>query len=395
MKLLKRHLYNKVKKYSDHKNAIVITGTRQVGKTSLLKLLYNDLPDTQKVWFDFENPLHYKLFEEIDYDDINQRLEKEGLDSRKRKYVFLDEIQNFPQITKIMKYLIDHHNIKFFVSGSSSFYMKNLFPESLSGRKFVFNLKPLDFQEFLYFKGKVRTLKEQKKINTTPKTLSEFEKHDQDFHEFMEFGGFPEVVLSRTVEEKKLILENIFKSFFEKDVVKLADFKDVKDIRDLILLLTQRIGSKLDITRLACELKVNRYKIYSYLEFLQSTFIIKLVSMFTRSVDRKVAAGKKVYFIDSGLVNAISQVSHGTLFENTVANLLLNYGELSYYQTRTGNEIDFIVEKKLAFEVKSTATKPDQNRLERLSEKLGIKKKFIVSKNYVEGLENTVYPQFL
>ena len=61
--------------------------------------------------------------------------------------VFIDEIQNFPEITKVIKFLIDHNSVKFYLTGSSSFYLKNLFPESLSGRKFLYELPPMSFQE--------------------------------------------------------------------------------------------------------------------------------------------------------------------------------------------------------------------------------------------------------
>ena len=93
-----------------------------------------------------------------------------------------------------------------------------------------------------------------------------------------------------------MILENIFKSFFERDILLLAHYQDVREIRDLILLLHRRIGTKLDVTKVAAELGVTRHKVYAYLEFLQATFVIKLVSVFSKSIDKKVAAGEKNLF---------------------------------------------------------------------------------------------------
>ena len=390
-----RKLYKEIEPYIEHKNAIVITGARQVGKTTLLKQFYNILPEGQKTWFDFENPLHQKIFEDIDYDSIFKRLVSQGLQPDKRKYVFIDEIQNFPEITKIIKYLIDHYKIKFFVTGSSSFYMKNLFPESLSGRKFVFNLYPLDFHEFLYFKGFVENIPVVKNIDLEKKSIVEFKKHEREFDEYLEYGGFPEVVLSKTRGEKKLIIENIFKSFFQKDILQLSTYQDIKEIRDLILLLARRIGSKLDITKIASELGVNRYKVYAHIEFLQAVFLIKLISVYTKSIDKKIAACKKVYFIDTGLVNQISKISEGELFENSVFNLLTNYGETSYYSGSSGKEIDFVLNNKMAFEVKLTATKHDLIQLKKLAEHIGIDETCLISKSFVKDTEHVIYPQFL
>lgn len=97
-----------------------------------------------------------RSFEEADFNNILLNFEKIGIDTRKKTYVFLDEIQAMPPIVRAVKYLHDHQDIKFFVTGSSSFYLKNIFPESLAGRKYVFEIFPLDFEEFLVFKNASR-----------------------------------------------------------------------------------------------------------------------------------------------------------------------------------------------------------------------------------------------
>lgn len=389
-----RKLYKQIVPYLEHKNAIVIIGARQVGKTTLLQHIYEQFPDGQKVWFDLENPLHQKYFEDIDYDAVYKNILSFGLDPRAKKYVFIDEIQNFPAITKIIKYCIDHYHIKFFVTGSSSFYMKNLFPESLAGRKFVFHLYPLDFEEFLYFKGHLPDWNADTKIGLEKKSLIEFKKYKHEFDEYTVYGGFPEVSLSSSRKEKKLILENIFKSFFEKDILQLSDYQDVKEIRDLILLLAQRVGSKLDVTRLSSEMGVNRYKIYSYLEFLQATFLVSLVGMYTKSIDRKIAGGKKIYFVDTGLLNAISKISEGALFENAVFNIVSRYGDITYYTTGS-KEIDFILDNEKAFEVEVKANSGDIKTLKEMAEKIHIKESYVISRTFVEKVNHVVYPQCL
>src|SRR3989344_1870242 len=158
----KRLLYYELIKYINHKNALLITGMRQVGKTTLMRQVFEDVGEP-KLWFDFDNPLHQKVFEDEDYKVIYKRLTDMGKKAGKLS-VFIDEIQNFPEITRVIKYLIDHNDVKFYLTGSSSFYLKNLFPESLSGRKFLYELPPLSFREYLYFKNVV-SLKEVQEIS--------------------------------------------------------------------------------------------------------------------------------------------------------------------------------------------------------------------------------------
>lgn len=392
----KRFLYHTIKKYIDHKNALVITGMRQVGKTTLMKQIYDEV-DAPKLWFDFDNPLDMLQFEEIDYNKIFHNLETALNSSGKRIYIFIDEIQNLPEITKIIKYHIDHFGVKYIVTGSSNYYLKNLFPESLSGRKFLFILPPLSFNEYLYFHDKSEAIIPEGNdfgVILQNQNRVAFEKRSSDYYNYVEFGGFPEVVLSKDIELKKAVLKNIFASFFEKDIKVLTDMKDIRELRDLILLLVPRTGNILDITRLSGELEINRVKLYNYLEFLQGVFFLQLLPKFSKSIDKSVAGGKKVYFADTGILNSIGKVNEGQLFENAIANQLKNYGDLSFYNQRNTAEIDFIVNKEIAFEVKINATENDLKRTAYLAEKIGIHKYYLISRKYNET-DKTIFPMFL
>lgn len=391
----KRFLYHDLIKYLDHKNALVITGMRQVGKTTLMKQIFNEV-HFPKLWFDFDNPLDMLHFENIDYDAIYNGLLKESGLKKERLFVFIDEIQNLPEITKIIKFLIDKYKVKFIVTGSSNYYLKNLFPESLSGRKFLFILPALSFKEYLFFKDKINEDEASGIENNIGNvsiglSLLEFKKYEQEYKEFMVYGGFPEVVTTENILTKKEVLRNIFASFFEKDIRLLSDIKDIRELRDLILLLVPRTGNMLDLTKLSSELGVNRVKLYDYLEFLQGVFFIKLIPKFSGSVDRSVAGGKKVYFSDNGLLNIIGNVNDGQLFENTIANQLSAYGELSFYNKRNTAEIDFIINKEVAFEVKLNAVESDLTRLESICSRIGISKSFLISLNFSKAAR-TIYP---
>lgn len=379
-----RKISSEIQKHLDDSEIIVLTGMRRVGKTTLYQSLFEKIESHNKAFLDLENPITQKVFEEKNFDNITLNLKEFGLNVKEKSYLFLDEIQVIPEITKAIKYLYDHYGIKFFLTGSSSFYLKNLFPESLAGRKFVFHLKPLDFEEFLVFKEIKR-----EKFNSFPekdknKSYLRFEKLKGFFEEFKAFGGFPQVVLEEDREKKKLHLQDILKSYFEKDVQNLAKFKEIKTFRDLILLLMSRVGSKLDITRLSSELGTSRETIYSYLSFLENTFFLSLIGPYTKSADRLVAKAKKVYFCDTGLINENSKLTEGQMLENSVFNCLQNYGEIRYYQKAGGQEIDFILDKKIALEVKAKGVFQDLKRLREISNKIGIKNSYIITKEYIK-----------
>lgn len=381
----RRLLFDRIVKYLTSKEALIITGMRQVGKTVLMRQIYEHLGNKPKLWFDFDNPFEQKYFEDEDYRIIFQRLQREANIQKEKLTVFIDEIQNFPQITKIMKYLIDHYKVKFIVSGSSNYYLRNLFPESLSGRKFIFELAPLSFREYLYFKGKIeRKDCEINKLSAIDqrKSVFSYKNKEKDYEDFLNYGSFPAVVVSDNYDEKKEILNNIQKSFFEKDLKLLTDYKDIRELRDLIILLLPRIGSKLDVSKIASELGVERYKIYSYLELLQGIYMIRLLPKFSKSIDRTTAGGKKIYFTDNGIVNSIGSVNEGQMLENAAVNQLSEYGALSYYSKENTSEIDVVIEKKIAAEIKLRGTKSDFNGLSRLAKNLGLSESYIVNRYF-------------
>jgi hypothetical protein len=394
--MFKRALFHTIASQLQHKNALVITGMRQVGKTTLMKQLAAVWPG-KHIWFDFDNPLDQMLFESKDfrliYNDLQRLAEaKEG----EHFLVCIDEIQNFPEITKSIKYLIDHFGLKFIVTGSSNYYLRNLFPESLSGRKFLFVLHPLSYREYLHFNSLLpeSALKPDFEEATSVHSLYAIHKRKELYDQYMEFGGFPEVALTKDFATKRMILRNIFASFFEKDIKVFSELKDIKELRDLIILLGPRNGNILDVTRLASELGINRVKTYNYLEFLEGTFFLRLIPKYTQSVDRSVAGGKKVYFTDTGMLSLITKTTTGQLLETTVANQLQHYGTLSYYNKRNTAEIDFILNDEIALEVKNKAIEPDIRKLEKLAEKLSIPTFYVVS-NTPETQEHVIHPWFL
>lgn len=388
--LIERNLYSKINQHLESKEAIIITGMRRTGKTSLLTYIYERVPSQNKILLDLENPLHQRYFEETNYDRIKTTLEFLGLDFAKRPFLFLDEIQLVKTLPSVLKYLIDHYGIKCFVAGSASFYLKNLFTESLVGRKYLFELFPLDFQEFVRFRG-IRI-----KLRVKPAQIDRtmFETVSRWYDEYVAFGGFPEVVLKTSHEEKKRSLEDIFTAYFQSEVVRFGDFRKNNVIRDLLILLMQRIGSRIDVTKLSSELGISRMTLQEYLSFLEGTYLITLVRPFSRNRDLEIRKMRKVYLCDSGLANHYARLDEGKVFENSVFQNLRLRGEVQYYQRKGGAEIDFILNQKIGVEVKLSPKEHDLHRLERISKAIGLDEFKVVAKKYVPNLAGSRHIAF-
>ena len=384
--ILERELFKEINSYIGVPEAIIVTGMRRTGKTTLLQYIYDGINSTNKIFLDLENPINRRYFEEFDYERIKTSLEVLGLDFRKKSYVFLDEIQLAKDIPSVVKYFIDHHKVKFYLTGSASYYLKNLFTESLVGRKYIFELFPLTFREFLVFKGsKVQLPESDVDISQTI-----FENISRFYDEYISFGGFPEVVLKKSLNDKRRALEDIFTSYYQMEVMQLRDYRKNAAIRDLMILLMQRVGSKLDISKLSRELGISRQSVNEYITFLEGTYFIKTIRPFSTSKDTEIRKTPKIYLCDSGLANNFANLSQGSIFENNVFQNLNAKGEVNYYQRKGGAEVDFILNKQIAYEVKITPTRSDLMKLERISKELGLKEYKLISKNY-SAIDNMIF----
>lgn len=378
--IIRRKLFTEIEKFLDSRQALVVTGMRRVGKTTLLNYFYEKIASPNKIFLDLEDPLNQEIFTGEGFESVRGALERRGFDFSQKGYVFLDEIQLVPILPSVVKYFYDHHNIKFFLTGSASFYLKNLFSESLAGRKYLFELFPLDFEEFIWFKGSKYQLPGFEEA-ISKKTHSLFAPL---LAEYLEWGGMPEVVLVPNPREKQQLLRDVFSSYFQKEVEVLGDFRKNEVIRSLVLLLSARVGQKLDIQRISQELGVSRQTIYEYLDFLSGTYLISLIPALGK-VDVALRKQRKVYFVDTGFFSFLGTPPRGSVFENSVYNNLRHWGKIFYFQKET-QEVDFVAQtpslERVMIEVKGTATAADFKKLRRISQKLEIEKFFVFSLDF-------------
>jgi len=354
--MIARDIWPALRQEMDSKEILVITGPRQVGKTTTLKWLLEQVPEN-KVYLDLTLSGTQRLFDYEDYDNIVAQLKGFGVDFSRRPVLAIDEIQYAKHIPRVIKYLYDHYDIKFILSGSSAFYLKNHFSESLSARKIVYELFPLSFREFLAIKAS--------KYKPVPPNLDALADVAFDsfaygmlaahYDEYIEFGGFPGVALCETIERKRRMLDVIYSSYINLDVAQLADFKSVSDLRKLVSLLAVRVGSRLNIDELSKILGLSRPTIMNYVAFLEQTYLIRLLPAFSRSPSVRERIPKKIFFVDTGIANINAGLSGGAKFENALCHQLQAYGKTCF--SNAGGEIDFMLahgQKNIAFEAKET-----------------------------------------
>lgn len=361
-----RTIYPDLLSHAQSPLVTVLTGMRRTGKTTLVKQLLLDLENKNSLFLDLQRPDNRELFDQKNYEAIRESFIARGLSPKKTMIVALDEIQLSPQIPSVLKYLSDHHHIKFIVTGSSSYYLKNLFSESLSGRKKILELFPLDFGEFLTFKNIQFSILDWKKglVNT-----AEYNRLSSYYEEFIRFGGFPQVVLAQSENEKRDLLSDIMSSYVNIDIRALADFSDERNLYSLAKLLAGRVGSRLDYSKLASLTGLSRPTVTNYVSFFEKTYLITTVPVYTRNIDREIVKARKIYFCDTGLANSLADLSGGAQFENTLFNQLARKDTIQYYALKTGHEIDFVIDSKLAVEAKQIPTLEDLVKLKSIASK--------------------------
>jgi len=388
-----RSIYDSLKDHLLKKQITVLTGMRRTGKTTLVKQLLADAEIKQQFYFDLERMDNRLLFSEHNYENVVYTLIQQGADFSQKIIIAIDEIQLVPNIPSVLKYLYDTYAIKFIVTGSSSFYIKNLFSESLAGRKKIFEIYPLSFVEFLHFKG--LPYPEQSITDAGKFLQSEYERLKTYYEEYINYGGFPEVVLEPAIEDKKDLIQEILSSYINFDISALSDIRNPANLYKLIKLLSVRIGTRLDISKLTSVAGISRPSVENYLYLLENSYLIRTIPVLSNSPDREITKARKIYFLDNGIASAVAELSSGSKFENAVFNQLLHRGEVAYYQLKNGKEIDFILNKEIAFEVKETATEDDKKQVLALSANLQINNCYVVGRHPVKVFEGFVWAGFL
>ena len=348
--LFEREYYKKIEPFLRDKEILVIHGSRQVGKTSLMKYIIenNKFIKENHFFMDLEEPTNLDICN-AGVEEFIEYLRVNGLLGEIPLFLFIDEIQYMDNPSSFLKLLYDKYRskVKIIVSGSSTFEIKSKFKISLVGRTINFELFPLSFKEYLLFKNISISLSNPIKLEIV---ISELKKH---FINFIKFGGYPEIVLEENIEKKKIKLNQIISTYIKADIRDIGKIRHIDKFNKLLEVLSSQIGSLVNISELSNTLGIARQTIEEYLFILENTYLVKLLRPHYTNVRTEVSKMPKIYFEDTGVANLFRYANldvevDGRMFENAVFNELRkenNIEQLYFLRSKKQHEIDFILKK--------------------------------------------------
>ncbi len=374
----KRKAFEWIKNLIYKRQIIQITGLRRVGKSTLLFQTINLLK--QKGTDPFK--ILYFTFDEaqLNLDELFTLYSSStGIDYKTEKiFVFLDEIQKLTNFQNQLKVYYDiYPNIKFFISGSTSLFIKKKIQESLAGRVLSLFLTPLDFEEYLFFKEKKELLE---------KPLAYKQELEKEFLLFLK-SQFIESLDLKTDFEKKEYFSSIIRKIIFEDIPQLFPVDYPNLLYRIVQLISQHPGALINNLQLANELKISNKTASLYISFLEEAFIIKRFYNFSRNIIASEKRLKKYYLASPSLSFSLTDfLSYGKLFENYVASLTpAKYFFRDPYQ----HEVDFVEVKNdkeiFPLETKFTKTirKTDVKNLLIFMKKFELKKGYVLYKDFV------------
>lgn len=397
--LYKRKVFDEIEPYIGDETVVVLHGARQVGKTHILYWIQNWLLERKKKSFYYDLDYTDKLdLLNQGTDAFVQNLTDGGYVDGEEIYILIDEIQYLDNPSSFLKIIADHYkNIHLIVSGSSSFDIKTKFKDSLAGRTTPFEVFPLDFSEYLTFKQS-----EYKNISN----LGEFASKNilNSYFDFIKFGGYPKVVLETDPEKKKKYLFQLIDTYIRKDIRDLAEIGDIKKFNDMLVVLASQSGQLLSMKSVSIETGISFETLQKYINILEETYVIKLITPYSKSKSVEISKNPKIFFYDSGLLsilwlNNFQETVIGSIFEtNVFGELVKKYGrkKINFWRTKTGQEVDFVVEKDnldlYPIEVKTNFGKFEQRAMNSFVKKYKAKNWAVISIAGKKLNKNYLYP---
>jgi len=262
---------------------------------------------------------------------------------KKPKYIFLDELQLVPHWSKWVRRILDSETIQLYITGSTSKMSSVELPTELRGRAWEVQVDPLTFKEFLRFKNEQLDFT---KINFIKDEMARFHFL---FNEYLLFGALPAVVLTPS-EKKQELLQSYFQTVVQKDVAERHNIDSNTILKTLLKLLLN--SSYITISKLFNSIKsmgipVGKSTIDTYISYIKDSYFMNELPIFNSSVKNQLQYPRKVYFIDTGFMTALStkfSKNMGRLFENMIYHKIAREHEsIFYYKDDKDNEVDFAI----------------------------------------------------
>lgn len=338
--MIERILEKTIKNQLNKGKAIVLLGARQVGKTTLLKKIFEKSLDV--LWLNGDELDIQALFETISATRLKAIFGT-------KKIIVIDEAQRIKDIGLRMKLITDQiPEVQLVATGSSAFELANQINEPLTGRKWEYNMYPVSFGEMVAHHG----LLEEKRL----------------LPHRMVFGYYPDVINNAGIEKE--ILKQLSNSYLYKDVLLLEQIKKPEGLIKLLQGLAFQVGSQVSYNELSKLCGLDAKTVEKYIVLLEQTFIVYRIGSFSRNLRSELKKSRKIYFYDNGIRNALIanfnqlelRQDVGALWENFVFSERMKYQQYKqkwtntwYWRTKEQKEIDCIEEsdgKLTAFEFK-------------------------------------------
>jgi len=349
--ILRRDYVDALLKFAKAGKIVSIVGVRRSGKTTLMKQMAKLLMDEgtnrgDLLIVNFEEP------EFVGADvGLLQRMYEAYLEIVKpagKPFVFLDEIQNVDGWERFVRSLNERGEAFVTISGSSSKLLSRELASVLTGRQIYFEVLPLSFKEFLSFKGmEIRGAKDVLLNSLGIKRL---------FREYMEIGGFPEVVLSEDPDFRTRTLRSYYEDILGRDVVQRFGVRKPDKLKALARFYLTNVSSPVSFRRISGSIQLPTETVRRFSSYLETANLVFFVKRFSWSVKEQENSPRKVYSIDVGLSNAIGfrfRENLGKLAENLVALELRRRQvqhpdlEFFYWKDETQLEVDFVIKEGL------------------------------------------------
>ncbi len=330
-------------------DVVIETGIRRAGKSFIAKqtakkLIKKGVPKNSVLVINLEDERlinrNYLTLLEI------YKVYKENINPKGKSYIVIDEAQEVDGWEKFVRGLVEKGEAKFMITGSSSKLLDSEYATLLSGRHVVVYVHPLNFMEYL-----------------------DFTKGKGDIEEYVEMGGFPAIVLSKSKME---LVKSYFDTIVLKDVISRFKIQNQDELVRLAKFYITSIGSKITFNSISKFLKLPVKTVYNFSIYLEKAYLIFFVRRFSFSIKAQDNSPKKVYTIDNSFssvlgVNPIK--ARGRLLENAVASTLYlisrHASEFNFYYWYENNkEVDFVIKDhkkyrliQVAYEIKNESTR--------------------------------------
>ncbi len=343
-----REALAKVKEYLDLPHVIALVGVRRSGKSTLVRQVINHLirdkgiPPRNILFLNLENPQFSRYRNDVSYLDRVYEDYLKLVAPQGTVYCFLDEVHFFAEWQVFVKARYEQQQIKFIVTGSNSHLLSSEFITLLSGRALPVEVYPFSFAEYASSNGleladAVAVTRERNRLRKL-------------FDDYLCQGGFPETTSIKLSATQKEVLVMYARNILYQDIAPRFSIKKAVELENMFFYLASNISSLYSFNKIAPLVGLNDKTVKEYIGYFSDAYLLFTLDLFAFSVKEQIKSPKKIYAIDTGMAGAVGfnfSENRGHLLENLVyLELKRRGGELHYYKTANGYEVDFACSSK-------------------------------------------------